>query len=65
MFRNLCLLQTNYEAVKEKCNLWRNYVDVEDSWDNVANIIHYFAVNQDTFARHAGPGHWNDPDMVC
>jgi hypothetical protein len=40
-------------------------VDVEDSWVKVENITQYFAANQDKFAKHAGPGHWNDPDMVC
>ena len=24
----------------------------------------YFAENQDTFTAVAGPGQWNDPDMV-
>jgi hypothetical protein len=65
IIRKLCLLQTDYEALKQTCNLWRNYVDVQDSWEDVAIIISYYAVNQDKFAGHAGPGHWNDPDMVC
>jgi len=27
-------------------------------------ILDVFAKNQDTFTAAAGPGHWNDPDMV-
>jgi hypothetical protein len=25
----------------------------------------YYGDNQDTLIPVAGPGHWNDPDMVC
>jgi septum formation topological specificity factor MinE len=28
------------------------------------HILDYFAANQDVFVAAAGPGHWNDPDMV-
>lgn len=27
-------------------------------------ITEYFAVNQSRIQPHAGPGHWNDPDML-
>ena len=27
-------------------------------------ILDHFAENQDIFTAAAGPGHWNDPDMV-
>lgn len=27
-------------------------------------ITEYFAANQDRIQPHAGPGHWNDPDML-
>jgi hypothetical protein len=40
-------------------------VDIDDSWEEVAIIMDYFAGKQDIIAEHAGPGHWNDPDMVC
>ncbi len=26
--------------------------------------VDYVGDHQDEFARHAGPGYWNDPDMV-
>jgi hypothetical protein len=40
-------------------------VDIDDSWEEVEVIMDYFAEKQDKIAEHAGPGHWNDPDMVC
>jgi hypothetical protein len=40
-------------------------VDIDDSWEEVEIIMDYFAERQDRIADHAGPGHWNDPDMVC
>jgi alpha-N-acetylgalactosaminidase len=27
-------------------------------------VIDYYGDNQDTIIPNAGPGHWNDPDMV-
>ena len=36
----------------------------QDSWSSVQNIVNYYITNQDVFAFAAGPGHWNDPDMV-
>ncbi|EDW28370.1 GL18985 [Drosophila persimilis] len=57
-------IQPNFSAVKTYCNLWRNYDDIQDSWTSVENIIDYYGNNQDLIAPNAGPGHWNDPDML-
>ncbi|KAJ3649622.1 hypothetical protein Zmor_021353 [Zophobas morio] len=54
----------NYSVAIEACNLWRNYHDIEDSWDSLTSIVNYFKDNQEKFASVAGPGHWNDPDML-
>lgn len=29
------------------------------------NIVDWFFENQDILTPAAGPGKWNDPDMVC
>lgn len=50
--------------LKKHCNLWRNYDDIDDSWESVRHITKYFAGNQSSMQPHAGPGHWNDPDML-
>lgn len=44
--------------------MWRNWRDIEDSWESVLFIADYFSLNQDRVAPHAGPGHWNDPDTL-
>ncbi|KAJ0174003.1 hypothetical protein K1T71_010149 [Dendrolimus kikuchii] len=54
----------NYNSIAEHCNLWRNWDDIEDSWASLKGIIDWFGDNQERFADHAGPGHWNDPDML-
>jgi len=54
----------NYTILAEVCNLWRNYDDIQDSWDSVLSILDWFSANQDVLQPAAGPGHWNDPDMV-
>ncbi|XP_057536858.1 alpha-galactosidase-like isoform X1 [Amaranthus tricolor] len=41
-------------------NSWRTTGDIEDNWNSMTNI----ADKNDKWARYAGPGHWNDPDML-
>ncbi|EDW12312.1 alpha-N-acetylgalactosaminidase [Drosophila mojavensis] len=57
-------IQPNFSAIQTHCNLWRNFDDIQDSWASVENIIDYYGNNQDLIAPNAGPGHWNDPDML-
>jgi hypothetical protein len=57
-------LQPNYSSIVEHCNLWRNFDDIQDSWASLESIIDYYGNNQDIIVPNAGPGHWNDPDMV-
>lgn len=53
-----------YKDMAKHCNLWRNWDDIGDSWRSVKSIINWFATNQDNFTSVAGPGNWNDPDMI-
>jgi alpha-galactosidase len=41
-------------------NLWRTTGDVQANWGSIYNIIN----QQAGLAKYAGPGHWNDPDML-
>ncbi len=41
-------------------NLWRTTGDITDTWESMSSI----GFNQLENARFAGPGHWNDPDML-
>jgi alpha-galactosidase len=41
-------------------NLWRTTGDIRDSYDSMAKI----GFAQSSLAKFAGPGHWNDPDML-
>ena len=54
----------NYPAIAEACNLWRNYNDIQDSWSSVTTIVDFYGEHQDELIPVAGPGHWNDPDML-
>lgn len=42
------------------CNSWRTGPDIRDSW--LSLYISAFTI--DKWASYAGPGHWNDPDML-
>lgn len=50
--------------ISKHCNLWRNFADIDDSWSSLTSITKYFAENQNRIQPFAGPGHWNDPDML-
>ena len=41
-------------------NLWRTTGDIRDAWDSMSRI----GFDQDGREKVAGPGHWNDPDML-
>ncbi|XP_017365792.1 alpha-N-acetylgalactosaminidase [Cebus imitator] len=56
--------RVNYSLLVDICNLWRNYDDIQDSWQSVLSILNWFVQHQDILQPVAGPGHWNDPDML-
>ena len=47
-------------GTKVGANLWRTTGDIRDQYDSMAKI----GFAQTTLADFAGPGHWNDPDML-
>ncbi|OON20818.1 alpha-galactosidase, partial [Opisthorchis viverrini] len=54
----------DWQRLKTNCNLWRMFGDIDDSWDSVLTIINLMRDTQSTLQPIAGPGHWNDPDML-
>ncbi len=47
-------------AARAGAHLWRTSIDIKDNWDRMAGI----GFSQNGLERFAGPGHWNDPDML-
>jgi len=41
-------------------NLWRTTGDIQPNWNSIYTILN----EQAGLAKYAGPGHWNDPDML-
>jgi Alpha galactosidase A len=41
-------------------NLWRTTGDIRDTYDSMTKI----GFAQSDLAKYAGPGYWNDPDML-
>ncbi len=41
-------------------NLWRTTDDIQPNWNSMYTLLN----EQAGLARYAGPGHWNDPDML-
>ncbi|XP_030621324.1 alpha-galactosidase A [Chanos chanos] len=56
--------EPNYKAIKGACNHWRNYGDIYDQWVSVKSILNWTANHQNILVPVAGPGGWNDPDML-
>jgi alpha-galactosidase len=59
------LCQYGWDAVWEwgpsvGANLWRTTGDIQANWNSVYTILN----EQAGLAKYAGPGHWNDPDML-
>jgi alpha-galactosidase len=49
-----------WEWAENVGHLWRTTGDIVDRWDAMMDIFD----RQKDLARYAGPGHWNDPDML-
>jgi alpha-galactosidase len=45
---------------KDGANLWRTTGDITPDWDRMYAILS----QQSGLEKYAGPGHWNDPDML-
>ncbi|MFA6661718.1 MAG: glycoside hydrolase family 27 protein [Bacilli bacterium] len=45
---------------KDVGHMWRTTGDIRDNWDS---MIHIVDLEKD-LSEYAGPGHWNDPDML-
>ncbi|XP_037069521.1 alpha-N-acetylgalactosaminidase-like, partial [Pollicipes pollicipes] len=54
----------DYASIVQHCNLWRNFDDIQDSWASVTSVIDYYGDQQAVLIPLAGPGHFNDPDML-
>lgn len=44
-------------------NTWRTTLDIADRWDGELGVLSLIDQNEPLWP-HAGPGHWNDPDML-
>lgn len=51
---------TNAPELSKFANSWRTTGDIRDNWDSMRGK----GFSQGRWARFAGPGHWNDPDML-
>ncbi|MFF1449191.1 NPCBM/NEW2 domain-containing protein [Streptomyces sp. NPDC058274] len=49
-----------WEWASDVGHLWRTTGDISDSWSSMLSILKQNL----PLAQYAGPGHWNDPDML-
>ncbi|VDD84256.1 unnamed protein product [Mesocestoides corti] len=54
----------NWTQLAENCNLWRLLDDIQDSWVSLQTIMRKYEIHRETVIPVAGPGHWNDLDML-
>lgn len=50
----------NIDSLSHYANSWRTGGDIRDNWKSIKSRLY----SQDKWAPYAGPGHWNDPDML-
>jgi hypothetical protein len=59
-----CIRIIRYECQRLRArwdaNLWRTTTDIRDEWSSMIENVE----KQVPTAAYAGPGHWNDPDML-
>lgn len=48
------------DSLSHDANSWRTGGDIRDNWKSIKSRLY----SQDKWAPYAGPGHWNDPDML-
>lgn len=48
------------DSLSHYANSWRTGGDIRDNWKSIKSRLY----SQDKWAPYAGPGHWNDPDML-
>lgn len=48
------------DSLSHYANSWRTGGDIRDNWKSIKTRLY----SQDKWAPYAGPGHWNDPDML-
>ncbi|WP_377268239.1 NPCBM/NEW2 domain-containing protein [Peterkaempfera sp. SMS 1(5)a] len=52
--------QQPWEWASDIGNSWRTTGDISDNWASMLSILK----SNVSLAQYAGPGHWNDPDML-
>jgi len=57
-------INVDYDAVAKTCNLYRNFDDVNFSWNSIRSVIDVYGNNQDKISKYNGPGNWLDPDEL-
>lgn len=45
-------------------NMARVFNDIDDNWGSLLSVINFYKTNINDFTSWAGPGHFNDPDML-
>ena len=64
MVYSLCqygMLDVGEWGAKVGGNLWRTTGDISDRWESMQNLGFNLQPGRE---KYAGPGHWNDPDML-
>ncbi|XP_065201107.1 alpha-N-acetylgalactosaminidase-like isoform X2 [Planococcus citri] len=54
----------DYTSVQRSSNTWRFYGDMDASWQTLRKVMDNYTAQQETLIKVAGPGGWNDPDVL-
>ncbi|XP_038055698.1 alpha-N-acetylgalactosaminidase-like [Patiria miniata] len=54
----------NYTDIAAHCNTMRNYIDIQDSWEQMLQVLDWYVSKQDEFYLVNGPGSFIDMDFL-
>ncbi|CAH8585938.1 unnamed protein product [Schistosoma intercalatum] len=57
-------ISVDWKRLQNNCNLVRALPNIYSSWGSVFNIIDEYKLRNNILPKVAGPGHYNDPDML-
>ncbi|KJE94117.1 alpha-N-acetylgalactosaminidase [Capsaspora owczarzaki ATCC 30864] len=63
-YMRIAKIPIDWQLIIQYCNLWRLFDDIQDSLSSVSSIVEYWGSQQVLLSGIAGPGHWNDMDML-
>ncbi|XKL64007.1 hypothetical protein PGB90_004093 [Kerria lacca] len=61
----ISIVNINFVTLKNTCDTWRFYGDINNNWSTILGIMDFYAENQMQLRSIAKDGKWNDADILA